>query len=57
MNAEDSSGLLDTTAAAKLGVYQALLVDDKEGRQEEFRPYNGLEAVWLAEVGRQLSRR
>jgi DNA segregation ATPase FtsK/SpoIIIE, S-DNA-T family len=50
MSAEDSSNLLDTTAAAKLGVYRALLVNDEEGRQEKFRPYNVPEEEWLAWV-------
>lgn len=53
MSADDSSNLLDTTAAAKLGVYRALLVNDEEGRQEKFRPYNVPQMEWLAPIGRR----
>jgi hypothetical protein len=39
MSAEDSSTLLDTPAAGKLGPYRALFYSEDEGRLEKFRPY------------------
>jgi len=39
MSAEDSSALLDTPAAGKLGPYRALFYSEDEGRLEKFRPY------------------
>jgi S-DNA-T family DNA segregation ATPase FtsK/SpoIIIE len=56
MSADDSSNLIDSTAAAKLGPYRALLVNGEEGRQEKFRPYDVPDNNWLLEVGKQLSR-
>jgi hypothetical protein len=49
--------LLDNPAAAKLGPYRALLVNDEEGRHEKFRPYNVPDAQWIAAMGKQLSQR
>jgi hypothetical protein len=57
MSADDSSTLLDNPAAAKLGPYRALLVNDEEGRHEKFRPYNVPDAQWIAAMGKQLSQR
>ena len=48
MSADDSSNLLDSTAAARLGMYRAILVSDEEARQEKFRPYNVPEEAWVA---------
>ncbi|MEW6230989.1 MAG: FtsK/SpoIIIE domain-containing protein [Chloroflexota bacterium] len=55
MGAEDSSNLIDTPAASKLGPFRALYFSEEEGRLEEFRPY-GLppEEEWLAWVGERL---
>jgi hypothetical protein len=57
MSADDSSNLIDSTAAAKLGLYRALLVSDEEARQEKFRPYDVPDAAWLAIVAAQLQQR
>lgn len=47
MSADDSSNLLDTPVAAKLGMYRAILVSDEEARQEKFRPYNVPDEAWV----------
>lgn len=39
MSASDSSELIDTPAAAKLGLYRGLLFVEEEGTVEKFRPY------------------
>lgn len=48
MSAEDSSALLDTPAASKLGPHRALFYSEDEGRLEKFRPYGAPSAAWLA---------
>ncbi len=47
MSAEDSSNLLDTPAAGKLGPYRALFYSEDEGRMEKFRPYGASTSMWL----------
>lgn len=39
MSASDSSELIDTPAASKLGLYRGLLFVEEEGTVEKFRPY------------------
>lgn len=47
MNASDSSNLIDSPAAARLGTHRALLHREETGLSEKFRPY-GLPALpWL----------
>jgi hypothetical protein len=53
MSADDSANLIDTPAAAKLGLYRALLVSEEEARLEKFRPYDVPGQEWLAHVGKQ----
>jgi hypothetical protein len=53
MSAGDSSQLIDTPAASKLGANRALLADDTKNYTEKFRPYRVPSAEWLDE---QLSR-
>lgn len=54
----DSNDLLDSSAAAKLGPYRALLLDEeKPGVLEKFRPYDKPGVEWLADVGRRLRSR
>ena len=48
MSAEDSSNLLDTPAATKLGPFRALFYSEDEGRLEKFRPYGLPSETWLA---------
>lgn len=48
MSAEDSSTLLDSPAASKVGPNRAYLYSEDEGRLEKFRPYGLPPADWLA---------
>jgi hypothetical protein len=57
MNATDSSSLMDSPDAARLGVHRAIFYDGGHGQMEKFRPYGLPSAPWLAEVRRQLFRR
>jgi hypothetical protein len=56
MSDNDSSNLVDSLAAAKLGDYVMLLHDEATGQQEKFRPYSGSSladlASWVADAGK-----
>ena len=54
MSAEDSSNLIDTPAANKLGQYRALFYSEEEARLEKLRPYGLPSDEWLAWVGDRL---
>ena len=51
MSANDSSTLIDTPAASKLGENRALYYSEEENRIEKFRPY-GLPEAGVAGAGR-----
>jgi energy-coupling factor transporter ATP-binding protein EcfA2 len=57
MNAADSSSLIDSPAASRLGVHRAVLYDEEQGRLEKFRPYGVPPKDWLASVRSQLHSR
>jgi len=57
MNANDSSSLMDSPEAAKLGVHRAILYDEGQGLAEKFRPYGLPGAEYLAWVKKQLDGR
>jgi S-DNA-T family DNA segregation ATPase FtsK/SpoIIIE len=46
MSANDSSNLIDSPAANKLGFFRALLFSEEQGVSERFRPYAWPEAGW-----------
>jgi hypothetical protein len=46
MNASDSSNLIDSPAAARLGTHRALLYREETGTAEKFRPYGVPAASW-----------
>ena len=48
MSAADSSNLIDSPAANKLGFYRALAYSEEQGFMEKFRPYALMEKQWLA---------
>ncbi len=50
MNANDSSNLIDTPAASKLGPNRALLSRGDLGTLEKFRPYSAPSRDWLLEL-------
>jgi hypothetical protein len=54
MSATDSSVLIDSPAAGKLGLHRALFHSEDQGKLEKFRPYGLPSDTWLAEVGRLL---
>jgi len=53
MNVNDSSALLDTPLASKLGAKRAMYADE-EGRVEKFRPYDMPPEEWLTWAGESL---
>jgi S-DNA-T family DNA segregation ATPase FtsK/SpoIIIE len=55
MNATDSSSLMDTPEASRLGIHVAIFYDESQGRMEKFRPYGLPSNDWLAWVKKQLS--
>ncbi len=56
MSANDSSLLIESTAAARLGLHRALFFDEERGTIEKFRPYAQPSAETLSELISQLSR-
>ncbi|MBY0524666.1 MAG: hypothetical protein K2R98_14780 [Gemmataceae bacterium] len=57
MSVADSSTLIDTPAASKLGLHRALFHSEEQAQPEKFRPYGLPAATWLEDVKRQLGRR
>ena len=57
MSANDSSTLIDSPAASKLGANRALYFSEEEGRLEKFRPYGLPSDEWIGKVRKQLSSR
>jgi len=47
MSANDSSNLIDTPAASKLGLHRGLLADLSQGSLEKFRPYDVPTRQWM----------
>jgi hypothetical protein len=57
MSANDSSTLIDSPAASKLGLHRALFSSEEQGLVEKFRPYGMPDEAWLAEVKTTLQKR
>jgi DNA segregation ATPase FtsK/SpoIIIE, S-DNA-T family len=57
MNATDSSNLIDSPAAGRLGVHRGILYKEGQGSQEKFRPYGLPSDDWLDWVKKQLAAR
>ena len=57
MSGNDSSQLIDTPAAAKLGPQRALFIHEETGTLEKFRPYAFPTAEWLAGVAAAMAKR
>lgn len=55
MNANDSSNLIDSPIASRLGLYRALFCSEDQGRTEKFRPYGLPSEEWLAWLKQQLA--
>ncbi|MGH7213575.1 MAG: FtsK/SpoIIIE domain-containing protein, partial [Tepidisphaeraceae bacterium] len=50
MSATDSSNLIDSPVANKLGFFRALAYSEERGTMEKFRPYGPPEKAWLEQV-------
>ena len=57
MNAADSSNLIDSPLAAKLGLHRALFYSEDRGQPEKFRPYGLPSQEWLGWVRGRLDGR
>ena len=57
MSAGDSSNLIETPDAGRLGLYRALLYNDREGQTEIFRPYALPDRHWFKTTAAALRRR
>jgi energy-coupling factor transporter ATP-binding protein EcfA2 len=53
MSASDSASLIDSPAAATLGLNRALFYNDREGSLETFRPYAQPDGEWIENLARQ----
>jgi S-DNA-T family DNA segregation ATPase FtsK/SpoIIIE len=53
MSANDSSNLIDSPAANRLGTNRALFFSEEQGQLEKFRPYSPPPAEWLEWVRHQ----
>ncbi|HEV2292853.1 MAG TPA: FtsK/SpoIIIE domain-containing protein [Tepidisphaeraceae bacterium] len=54
MSASDSSNLIDSPLANKLGMHRALAYSEEQGIMEKFRPYALPDPGWLEHVGEKL---
>ncbi len=57
MSANDSSNLMDSPLASKLGPHVALFHNEEEGRLEKFRPYSWPTEEWLANIQERFQER
>jgi hypothetical protein len=57
MGSTDSSSLIDSPVASKLGPYRALFFSEEQGVVEKFRPYAAPDSQWLANVAAALKGR
>ncbi|MCA9179277.1 MAG: hypothetical protein KDB14_32685 [Planctomycetales bacterium] len=47
MTAADSANLMDSPAAAQLGMHRAILYTEEHGKQEKFRPFAPPDNAWI----------
>lgn len=57
MSANDSSNLIDSPAASRLGQHRAMLYSEELGQQEKFRPYGMPSVDWLEWFAKQFAGR
>ena len=50
MSGSDSSSLIDSPLASRLGMHRAIFYNEEEGLLEKFRPYGPPEPDWLAQI-------
>lgn len=56
MSPADSTTIIDSPAAGRLGEHRAILYRDDQGTQEKFRPYQAPTEAWLGTVKRWLQQ-
>ncbi len=56
MSAADSSSLIDSPAAGKLGLFRAIFYSEEKGQPEKFRPYGRPDSAWLEGVKEKMAR-
>lgn len=56
MSANDSSNLMDSPAAARLGAHRAYLYSDDRGEAEKFRPYGMPSEAWLRSAAESMAK-
>lgn len=54
MSANDSSNLMDSPAASRLGQNRGLLYSEEQGTSEKFRPYGPPSEAWLERLRQQI---
>jgi hypothetical protein len=57
MSASDSSNLIDSPLANRLGAHRGLLYSEEQGTFEKFRPYEVPDDAWLSYLSDQLKNR
>ena len=57
MSGADSTTMIDSAVASKLGVNRAFLHEEEQGRLEKFRPYASPTDAWLLAIRDQLAKR
>jgi hypothetical protein len=57
MSAADSSNLIDSPLANKLGFHRGLAYSEEQGTSEKFRPYALADRAWLEHVHARLAAR
>ena len=57
MNVTDSSNLIDSPLASKLGLHRALFFNEEDGRLDKFRPYGLPSEAWLQRVQEEWPQR
>jgi hypothetical protein len=55
MSAADSSNLMDSPAASRLGVHRAIFYSEELGQAEKFRPYGVPSSAWLTWLQERLT--
>ena len=57
MSANDSSNLIDSPIANKLGFHRAICYSEEQGVMEKFRPYALPDSAWLEQIKTRLASR
>lgn len=57
MSANDSSMLIESTSAARLGLHRAIFFDEERGAEEKFRPYGLPDASFVRQIADEAAGR